>query len=209
MRRGAFPGIGGILILWGLVGCEGGAVAWMRGAYRAPRAWTLYDEGGRAVSVRLEPLPEGVRFQAGPVEILWQEGGSGYVEQDTVELIDGGQIRLWVFPSFLVYPLPPLPGLAYREVTEDRAMWGERRVTLRAVQEIRVDDGPTVHLSRTLRVDDVVMVEETRVLHFRGETLRRLDLIRRIQEDTLRLVFTDTPPSGMGTGMGLQEAGKP
>lgn len=173
-----------------LIGCGQQVGPYLDRSFIPPQSWVLYDGEGRAVTVHIEPTPEGIQFQAGPVEIWWQEGGGGYTEQDTVEILDGDQIRSWFFPPFLVYPLPPLPGLHYRETFEHQETWGLRTVDLQAIQDLRVEEGPKVVLVRSLKVDGEILAEEQRILQFYQADLKRFYLFRQVQRDTLILNYT-------------------
>lgn len=180
----------GIAVLVSLVlSCSGGPADFLLTSFEAPRTWSLVDEEGRPVEVSLIPGDGGVEFRAGVIREVWGEGAGGYSHADTVELLWDGQVRTWVFDAFLVYPLPPLPGIRRESSRSLSMVWGQDTLQAEAFQSLEVREGPVLHLVRTLKLQGTQVVREERTFQFERGDLVSFTLLRTVQGDTLHLRY--------------------
>jgi len=169
--------------------CRGGPAFFLRTSFAAPKAWSLVDEADRPVEVALEPADGHILFQAGVIRENWAEDAAGYTHADTVGILYGGRIHLWVFKPFLVYPLPPLPGIQRESRQTERVIWDRDTLTVEENQILTVREGPEIVLIRNLSLDGTGVFHEERRMVFANGDLTEFHLFRVIQGDTLHLMY--------------------
>ncbi len=147
------------------------------------------DPAGRPVTVRLEIEGERVRFQAGVVREAWSEGAGGYTHADTLSLLYAGRIHSWVFVPFIVYPLPPLPGIHRENHRVVPVVWGQDTLTVGEDQVLMVQEGPEIVLTRNLSLNGTEVFRERRRFRFDGGDLVAFEWFRVLQGDTLHLDY--------------------
>ncbi len=177
-----------LLFLGGLA-CQKGPGAFLQTSYAAPKAWSLVDEAGRPVTVALEPDQGRIRFQAGVIREGWAEGAGGYTHADTLFLLYGGKIRTRVLTPFLVYPLPPLPGIHRESHRAETVVWGEDTLTVEENQILTVQEGPEIVLTRRLSLNGTPVFSEERRMQFDAGDLTAFVLFQVLQGDTLQLDY--------------------